>query len=840
MTVQTLLSETAVDQREQPHRGLPSYFICDQDLAMGPSLGNSALWVATKNNGMIERVFSNALGASLLGVVGVRFALSGHRHVAAQHDDKEAFIALRSDGFVRQMELHPAYIRSRYTIGGAISVTETTFVPLVSLSEDRDEDAPVVYKQFALKNTGYRLHFLRLTAFARFSGAMSADVRATYDAAARALVVRNRLESRTVRIIGISEPELRYETTLDFCAAYDPQQALLTNTTDAQGDVLGCLQFDLVLDVGEEYNFELKAGLYPGEQEAEALRRYMQAPSAADAFATTMAYASENFNRTEILTPDSVINQGALWSKVNMRRVIAKYSYGFAFTNDPGTYANVVLRDVAWFVHGCDFLMPSMSRRMLERFAGLQYPSGKLTEFYNAVTGQAEDFGLNINDDTPLFIIAITHHFRATNDYDWLRTMYAHVAKAARYIIDQIDERGLVFCSAKDPRGNLWAIASWRNIIPDYTINGAVTEINAECFAALRQAAELARELGDTSEDAETFEREAENIRTAMEQYLINPGNGLYYLNIDADGNIHGDVTGDEVFPVIFGACSDETSRKIVARLSTSDFWTPAGLRTASWADPRYSPSAYAGLIGGVWPGLTWWFAFAAAKANHPEFMVRALRSSFEHYASNPRANNTVPGQFSEWFDGESLANRGMRLSPWEPPRFLWAAVEGVCGLSLESGKPRINPLVPLAWNWVGVRRLRYHGQELSYFAIRNDGKFDLYSTAPIDTEGHLYVYETDVTDRIGVFTSDVVSIALRSNHGSLILILGPTGSTTSTVALDLREVLDVDQTYTFQEYHSERQAWDPIAERSGRSLRSLAAHIEASGFRLISIKPLL
>jgi hypothetical protein len=181
-----------------------------------------------------------------------------------------------------------------------------------------------------------------------------------------------------------------------------------------------------------------------------------------------------------------------------------------------------------------------------------------------------------------------------------------------------------------------------------------------------------------------------------------------------------------------------------------------------------------------------------------------------------------------------------MRLSPWEPPRFLWAAVEGVCGLNLETGKPRINPLVPLSWHWVGVRSLKYHGQELSYFAIRNNGKFDLYSTAPIDTEGHLYVYETDVTDRIGVFTSDVVSIALRSNHGSLIVLLGPTGSTTSTVALDMREVLNEHQVYTFQEYHSERQAWDALTEREGRSMRSLAAHIEANGYRLISIKPLL
>ena len=51
--------------------------------------------------------------------------------------------------------------------------------------------------------------------------------------------------------------------------------------------------------------------------------------------------------------------------------------------------------------------------------------------------------------------------------------------------------------------------------------------------------------------------------------------------------------------------------------------------------------------------------------------MVEALRSSFAHYAADPKTNNTVPCQVGERFDGESLINRGTRLSPWEPSRFL-------------------------------------------------------------------------------------------------------------------------------------------------------------------------
>ena len=54
---------------------------------------------------------------------------------------------------------------------------------------------------------------------------------------------------------------------------------------------------------------------------------------------------------------------------------------------------------------------------------------------------------------------------------------------------------------------------------------------------------------------------------------------------------------------------------------------------------------------------------------------------------SDPRRNNTVPGQFSEWLHGETLTNEGMMLSPWDPPRYLWAAVEGAAGLDMSDGQ---------------------------------------------------------------------------------------------------------------------------------------------------------
>ncbi len=222
----------------------------------------------------------------------------------------------------------------------------------------------------------------------------------------------------------------------------------------------------------------------------------------------------------------------------------------------------------------------------------------------------------------------------------------------------------------------------------------------------------------------------------------------------------------------MFRVADDPTAYRIIRRLTDPDFWTSAGLRTASRMDSRYSPSQDVGLVGGVWPGMTWWFAFAAARY-YPELMVRALRIAFEHYSRHPRVYNTVPGQFSEWFDGESLINRGMRLSPWEPPRFLWAAVEGVAGLMVGPGLPCLNPLRPADWHWTAMRKFWYHGEQVSFFTIRHQSQTWAYTTVEFQHSCacESVLFEQDVTDAVRVDHSDLHVVALRVADRTIVAI---------------------------------------------------------------------
>jgi len=819
---------------------LGSFTISESSLRMGASFGNSALWIHTKGSGAVDSVFLNEIGKCLAGTVAIQYgARVRGLEDGATTDATDSAAAAYTAGFPepgsRTFEIHPAYQRVSYRLAKVLEVQETTFLPLVDVEPEGNGDPPVLYIEVELFNRDEVPHRVRVAGSAMLRGSTCDDVQARFDDAAIALVAVNRSRPDLVRVFGLSEPPTAYGSDFDFGATYDYSHLpSLSNTTAAIGDVIGRLHLDLAIEAGERRRMFFTLALYAtGEQ--EALHRYQDREDAAAALAHTIAHLENVLQRGRVVTPDKVINDGALWSKVNMRRVMAVYPTGRAFTNDPGKYANVVVRDCAWFVHGSDYFFPSFSRKMLDTIALRQYPNGKLPEYFDAVTGRIEDDGLNINDDTPLYILAVNHHFRATGDREWLQTIYPVVARAARYIISQMDERGLVFCSANDPRGDVWSIAGWRNIIPEYSINGAVTEVNSECVSALRSAAHLAENLGGHDADREDFALGSSRIRAAMDVHLTNPDNGLYYLNIDVSGNAHTDVTGDQIFPVVFRACDDSVAFRIISRLSCPDFWTSAGLRTVSRQDPRYDPAVHSGLLGGVWPGLTWWFAFAAAEY-HPQFMVHALRSSFEHYSSNPKLYNTVPGQFSEWFDGEGLSNHGMRLSPWEPPRFLWAAIEGVCGVILTAGPPRIKPLIPADWTWVGLRHLPSCGELISYFVMREtEGRFRIYSTGSVESDWSVELYHCDVSDKVRVFSEHATVIALERDDGFAVFI-GNTSRMTIQTPVGLQEIVTPRSRYSVQVYSSERRAWERGADLSS-SETAVRLSIEANGFRVLTLQ---
>ena len=326
-----------------------------------------------------------------------------------------------------------------------------------------------------------------------------------------------------------------------------------------------------------------------------------------------------------------------------------------------------------------------------------------------------------------------------------------------------------------------------------------------------------------------------------MDAHLINPANGLYYLNIDADGIVHTDVTGDEVFPVIFRACSEETGFLIIRRLYYPDFWTTAGLRTCSADDPLYDPSRNYGLQGGVWPGLSWWYAFAAARY-HPEIMVRALTASFEHYAADPKHQQHRAGPVQRVVRRRQPGQSGHA-----------ALALGAAALPLGGGGGRLRGGAAAGTGQdraAGARGVALGGTaeppiprrlaELCRYAGGDRGgkgrSFRIYATAAVLTEGEMEVFAEDVSDLASVDSPDVCHLALR-RPGRTILFLGHSGSTTSIVGLRLDALLAAEQTYAVRLYDSEAYTWHPPTPVRGADLAACTLTIDSQGFRILSFE---
>ncbi len=490
----------------------------------------------------------------------------------------------------------------------------------------------------------------------------------------------------------------------------------------------------------------------------------------ADALPATERYYADKLADARFLTPSPLINRGVVWAKTNMLRVVKEYPQGWGSTNSPPSDI-MVSRDTSWFVHGYDYFLPRFSRDAIELFNRFLEPTGQVVEYVRGVNGFSTFYDLNVNDDTPLHIIAILHHFNATLDEPWLREVFPIVTKIADYMLCQRDKDGLLFCKASGV--DMFGITSWRNIIPYYTLDGAVTEINAEAYFALEATARLAA-IVDDGVAWEKYSREASALRDAMLAKLFNADTSAFVLNYDTDGNYQDNFTADEVFPVLFEVAEPLVRKAILRRLMEPDFTTPVGLRTISTADAWYFPSHGFGLLGGIWPDLTLWFAVALARNGaHGEaaHWLEVIYESMEAGASR----NTVPGQFGEWFDGGSLTNRGMYLSPWTGAKYLWAVAETVCGLDgyRTSGRPHIAPLLPPDWAWSAAVRVHWGGRRHSYVVDAERkvivGDMDF---ASADEPYRVYFAGRDVSDEIRTSPVEVGAVAFEDPAGAVLIYL--------------------------------------------------------------------
>ncbi|MCD6290442.1 MAG: hypothetical protein J7M34_08060, partial [Anaerolineae bacterium] len=122
-------------------------------------------------------------------------------------------------------------------------------------------------------------------------------------------------------------------------------------------------------------------------------------------------HMEEAIGRGSVITPDPVINRGLAWAAINALRVQHRYRRGVGIASAlPGD--NIVTHEAAWYSMGVDYLTPDFTSGWYElvRRYGI-YKDGRVASEIHGVTGTRDDYGLGLDDGTPLFIIAAHHHY---------------------------------------------------------------------------------------------------------------------------------------------------------------------------------------------------------------------------------------------------------------------------------------------------------------------------------------------------------------------------------------------------------------------------------------------
>jgi hypothetical protein len=771
-----------MDARYDAQRGeFCAYVLPESETPFGLTLGNFKTFATSTPKGGIRGLWDADTDQIIFGAHQIAYRVAGHvTHFPHQ--------------ITREFTFLPYAQIAEFGLDRDVRVAETFYVP----HGPRHDRLVAFVIDVTLHNAGSERTQVQVFPWAlligqRFYGEPEAEVRAS-------------TEGRYIRSFGEASGYARWwggSREPDSAVVALREQTILAGIRDGRLDaahnldevtpslaafvnrrIFGALQYTIAVDPGARESLRI-AVVFQKDGDAKAKPSLEQLLGDEEALHATQRYYASRLGDARLMCPSPLINRGVVWAKVNMLRVIKEYPQGWGSTNSPPSDI-LVSRDTSWFVHGYDYFLPQFSRDAIELFNRALEPSGQVVEYVRGVSGFKTSYDLNINDDTPLHLIAILHHYNATLDDGWLRGIFPLVRRITDYLLSQRDGNGLVYCKAGGV--DMFGITSWRNIIPYYTLDGAVTEINAEAFFAVQAAAMIAA-VCDEKADWERWSREATALRDAMMAKLFNADTSAFVLNYDHDGNYQDNFTADEVFPVLFDVADEPVRRAILGRLSEPDFTTPVGLRTISTGDSWYFPSHGFGLLGGVWPDLTLWFVVALARNGEARQAVRRLE---EIYASMEAgaARNTVPGQFGEWFDGGSLTNRGMYLSPWTGAKYLWAVAETVGGIDgyRTSGRLHLSPRVPAEWAWTAAVRVHWGSRRHTY-VMDHAGKRIIgdMRAASADEPYAVFYAGRDVSDEATVSPVDVAAIAFEDAAGAVRLFIGNQEDHARNVGIEFR-----------------------------------------------------
>ena len=134
-----------------------TYWVPDDQLAVGSTLGGPRITAAAKANGSLEQVYSDETGERIFGPVVLRY-----------FDERSGMHLAPEPGGT--FLIHAEHQEHQYSLSGDLTVHEDLCVLCTASQDDAQADPPAVYYAVAIANDGDEARDLSTYAFVSLRG----------------------------------------------------------------------------------------------------------------------------------------------------------------------------------------------------------------------------------------------------------------------------------------------------------------------------------------------------------------------------------------------------------------------------------------------------------------------------------------------------------------------------------------------------------------------------------------------------------------------------------------------------------------------------------------------
>ena len=330
-------------------------------------------------------------------------------------------------------------------------------------------------------------------------------------------------------------------------------------------------------------------------------------------------------------------------------------------------------------------------------------------------------------DATALWVSLLHDAWRWGMPVEDVAALLPHLQRAMQWITGHDG-----FVSYRDPTGSGLANQGWKDSgdsvqFRDGTLATApiaLCEVQGYCFAAAREAAELADAFGLAGADGWRTWADRLGDRFRESFWVDDPHGRFPAIALDAAGRRADTVTSNIAHLLGTGLLDDREEAAVVERLGRADMDSGYGMRTMSTTSAGYNPLAYHG--GSVWTHDTAiaitalaGSAVPAAAAVATSYLrgLLAAAPAFDHrmpelFGGHPRADYPVPVPYPA----------SCRPQAWAATASV-AMVTAALGLHADvpNGSMRLRPLRPSPVGALEVFGLRF-GADVFSVALDADG----------------------------------------------------------------------------------------------------------------------